>query len=449
MQGDAVNLAETTGQPVQHPLADAIRRASNTPEQAVSFFASILHPDPAKRSTASQAAAHPYLRTAMRKIPRDWVTSAAPNASINDESAQDQVTAVAPSASVDYQGVEVSIDAGTAQEKCEAATPNTSFVARQPISIPVAAAVSGPVSYEATQVKCDSSAQCVEESDDSGTYDSVVSARSDDEEWYADRVSSSRPSVIGNKKPLQAAAAGALKHLGSGLKSLFGRPCRQAAASESAATLSPQPQENASLNATPRSFLTQRADPGLKSIKAVSQSRSHALQPAATVAQPISQVALAPSARSPRLNMALFPSLPAIKSSAAQPPQAFDPFILTPSTEQNPTSSSSIQHIAQQFQAATPATSSKAEVQAKAQVTCTVVQLTADCTAKPATKQMVQEGTVSAVPAVRRKKQASAVKQFRSKAADLVGTSCFGKGAAAEGAPVKEASCSDAKKAQR
>ena len=449
MQGNAVNLAESTGQPVQHPLADAIRRASNTPEQAVSFFASILHPDPAQRSTASQAAAHPYLRTAMRKIPRDWVTTAAPRPSVNDDSAQDQFAAVTPSPSIDYQQPAFSLDEGTAQEKCEAAAPNTSFFDRQPHDICVAAAVNGPVSHEAKQLKCDSSAQCVEESDDSGTYDSVVSARSDDEEWYADRVSSVRHSVIGRKHPLQAAAVGALKHLGSGLRSLFGRPHRQAAASESPAHLSPQPQEIASFSATPYSFLGQRADPGLKSSGAVSQSRSHALRPAATVAQPISQVALPQSARSPRLNMALFPSLPAIKSSAAQQPQAFDPFFLTPSTEQNPTASSSNQHTAQQSQAATAAASAKAEVHCKAQASRTVVQLTADCSAKPATKQMVQEGAVPAVPAVRKKKKASAVKQSKPKAADSVRATCQSKGAAVEGTPVKEVPCNDAKESMR
>ena len=286
----------------------------------------------------------------------------------------------------------------------------------------------------------------MEESDDSGTYDSVVSVQSANEDLHADRVSSSRPSVIGNKNPLQAAAAGALKHLGSGLKSLFGRPRRQAAASESAATLSPQPQEIASFNATPYSFLGQRADPGLKSIKAISQSRSYALQPAATVAQPISQVALPQSARSSRLNMALFPPLPAIKSSAAQQPQAFDPFTLKPSTEQNTTSSSLIQHTAQQSQAATAASSSKADVQFMAQAPRTGMQLTADCTAKPATKARAQDGLV---PVASRKKKASTVKKSKPKAADSARTTCFRKGAAVEETPVKEVPCNDAKESMR
>ena len=391
-QGDAVNLAETTGQPVQHPLADAIRRASNTPEQAVSFFASILHPDPAKRSTASQAAAHPYLRTAISQIPRDWLTTDEPN----DESAQDEYT-------------------------CDM------YFGDRP-----------------AQNSCGSSAQCVEESDDSGTYDSVVSVHSADEELHVDRAST-KPSVIGRKHPL-AAAAGALKHLGSGLKGLFGRPQQRAAAFDNPLTFSPQPLDVTPPPATTRSSLGQLADPGLKSITGVRQSRSYAVssqaqqQLAATSAVEPSSL----STRSPRLNMALFPSLPAIKSSAAQPPQAFDPFILTPSTEQNPTSSSFTQHIGQQSQAATAANFVKAEVQSKAQASRKVVHLTADCTAKPATKQTEQKG---GVPAVRKKKDL--VKQSKSKAADSVRATCFGKGAAAEGRPVKEASCSDAKKAQR
>ena len=391
LQVDAFVVADHTGVAVQHELIAAIRRASSTPDQAVDFFTSVLHPNPAKRSTASQAAAHPYLRTAMRKIPRDWSTGAAPNASDITESAQHN---------------------------------------------------------------CGSSAQCVEESDDSGTYDSVVSVHSADEEAQADRAST-KPSVVGRRHPL-AAAAGALKHLGSGLKSLFGRPQQRAAAFDTSVTLSPQPHDATPSSAIAPSSLGQHSDPGLKSITGGRQSRSYAVsahgqqQSAATsaVASPISQVMSSQSARSPRLNMALFPSLPAIKSSAAQLPQAFDPFILTPSTEQNPTSSSSIQHTAQQSEAA-PAISTKAEVQSKAQARRTVVQLTADCTAKPATRQTAQEGAVSAVPAVKRKKKASAVKQSKSKAANSVRATCFGKHAAAEGTPVTEAPCSDAKKTQR
>ena len=414
MQGDAVTLAETTGQPVQHPLADAIRRASKYPEQAVSFFAAILHPDPAKRSTASQAAAHPYLRTAMSQIPRDWLTPAASSASVNGEAGN-----APPSEKV-------------LEDKSETA------------------AISISVSHEAAQINFDSSAQCVEESDDSGTYDSVVSVHSADEEAQADRAST-KPSVVGRRHPL-AAAAGALKHLGSGLKSLFGRPQQRAAAFDTSVTLSPQPHDATPSSAIAPSSSGQHSDPGLKSITGGRQSRSYAVsshgqQPAATSAgaQPISQVTFPRSARSPRLNKALFPSLPAIKNSAAQQPQAFDPFSLKPSTE-GPTSLSFTEHIAQQSQAATAATSAKAEVQSKAQASRTVVQLTADCTAKPVTKQTAQE---DAVPAVRRKKKASAVKQSKSKASDSVRATCFGKGAAAEGTSVKEAPCRDAKKTQR
>ena len=391
-----MNLAETTGQPVQHPLADAIRRASNTPEQAVSFFASILHPDPAKRSTASQAAAHPYLRTAMSQIPRDWLTTDEPN----DESAQDEYT-------------------------CDM------YVGDRP-----------------AQNSCGSSAQCAEESDDSGTYDSVASVHSADEELYADKVST-RPSEVGRKHPL-AAAAGALKHLGSGLKSLFGRPQQRTVVFDTSVTLSPQPHDATPSFATTHSSLGQHSDLGLKSITAGRQSRSYAISshgqqhPAATSAVETSPL----SARSHRLNMALFPSLSAIKSSAAKQPQAFDPFILTPSTEQYPTSPL-IQPIAQQSQAATPATFTNPAVQSKAQAARTVVHLTADCTAKPATKQTGQEGAVSAVPAVRRKKKASAVKQSKSQAADSVRATCFGKGAAVETSPVKEVPCNNVKKSQR
>ena len=403
-QAEAHELAESTEAPMQHELIDAIRQASHAPDQAVDFFMSVLHPDPAKRSTAGQAAAHPYLRTAMRKIPRDWLTTAAPNASDINESAQDQYSDASSS---------VSVDSKAAQD-------------------------------------CGSLVQNVEESDDSGTYDSVASVHSADEEVHADRLSPTRALAASRKHPL-AAAAGALKHLGSGFRSLFGRPHRQAAAFD---TLSPQPNDVTPSSAIAHSSLGKHSDPGLKSITAGRQSRSYAVSSHApavisAVAQPIAQVALRRSARSHQLNMALFPSLPAIKSSAAQQPQAFDPFSLKPSTQQNPASSSSVQHTAQQSHAATAATSSKAEVQCKAQATCTVVQLTADCTAKPATKRMVQEGAVSAVPAVRRKKKASAVKQPKSKAADSVGATCFGKGAAAEGTPVKEVSCSNAKKAQR
>ena len=108
------------------------------------------------------------------------------------------------------------------------------------------------------------------------------------------------------------------------------------------------------------------------------------------------------------------------------------------------------------------------------QATRTAVQLIADCTAKvfvfndgvdknqsfclgpkepspiqASHKQAAQGGAVPAVPAVRRKKKASAVKQSKSKAAYCVGTACFGKSDAAEGTPVKEAPCSAAKKPLR
>ena len=407
-----MNLAESTGQPVQHPLADAIRRASNTPEQAVSFFASILHPDPAQRSTASQAAAHPYLCTAMGQIPRDWCAPPAVSASVSGE-------------------------AGNARPSEEALQDKSE-----------AAAASVSVSHEAAQLNFDSSGHAVEESDDSGTYDSVVSVHSADEE-DADRVSPTKPSAVVKKHPL-AAAAGALKHLGSGFKSLFGRPQQRAAAFDTPITLSPQAHNATSSFATAHSSLGQHSDLGLKSITAGRQSRSYAISsheqqhPAATSAVEPSPL----SARSQRLNMALFPSLSAIKSSAAKQPQAFDPFILTPSTEQNPTSPL-IQPIAQQSQAATPATFTNPAVQSKAQASRTVVQLTADCTAKPATKQAAQEGVVSAVPAVRRKKKASAVKQSKSQAADSVRATCFGKGAAVETSSVKEVPCDDVKKSQR
>ena len=75
LQATALDRAHKTGVPVDHPIATKIRQASATPEAAVKFFVTLLHPDPEVRCSAFQATQHPYLRSAMTTI---TATSALP-----------------------------------------------------------------------------------------------------------------------------------------------------------------------------------------------------------------------------------------------------------------------------------------------------------------------------------------------------------------------------------
>ena len=51
-----------------HPLIFHIKYYSSDPSNAVDFFVSMLHPDPAARMTMAQAARHPYMAPAMQKL---------------------------------------------------------------------------------------------------------------------------------------------------------------------------------------------------------------------------------------------------------------------------------------------------------------------------------------------------------------------------------------------
>ena len=68
LQAPAFALAESTGEPVQHPLLDKVRQVSTNPEVAADFFTKMLHPDPEKRMSIRAACQHPYVCEAVQLL---------------------------------------------------------------------------------------------------------------------------------------------------------------------------------------------------------------------------------------------------------------------------------------------------------------------------------------------------------------------------------------------
>lgn len=76
LQAPAFALAESTGEPVQHPLLDKVRQVSTNPEVAADFFTKMLHPDPEKRMSIRAACQHPYVCEAVQLLESEIQDSA-------------------------------------------------------------------------------------------------------------------------------------------------------------------------------------------------------------------------------------------------------------------------------------------------------------------------------------------------------------------------------------
>ena len=93
LQANAIGEAEQTGQPLDHPLAAAIRAASSSPDLAVDFFTLMLHPDPARRLSMQTATQHAYVQAAVSQVltthsSQEAVEQIADNWSAKDDESQ-------------------------------------------------------------------------------------------------------------------------------------------------------------------------------------------------------------------------------------------------------------------------------------------------------------------------------------------------------------------------
>ncbi|DBB02285.1 TPA: hypothetical protein ACH3X3_011303 [Trebouxia sp. C0006] len=73
----AVKAAEETSSPIIHPIVDKIRQFSSTPDAAIDFFTSLLHPVPHQRLRAKFALQHVYLRGCLTQMLDDFGEPAA------------------------------------------------------------------------------------------------------------------------------------------------------------------------------------------------------------------------------------------------------------------------------------------------------------------------------------------------------------------------------------